>query len=238
MNEKSEQLDKKGEYVKGIFSELAPRYELTNRIISFGLISSWRKKIVKIANLSDDDQVLDLCAGDGEVTKLLAEQVPQGKVIGVDFCPEMIAEAKKKLKKKNLKRVEFCLGDATNLNFNDNSFDCVTIAFGLRNTEDISQVIREMRRVVKPGGQVLCLDLAKSRIPIYRTLFYGYFNYILPMIGKLVCGQKEPYLYFVKSLRTFPNQEKLGQIFIENELKEVEYFEFTGGVVAVHKGTK
>ncbi|MCK8826187.1 ubiquinone/menaquinone biosynthesis methyltransferase [Natroniella acetigena] len=238
MDKKDNELGTKGKYVRDVFSKLAPKYELVNKIISFGLISRWRKKLVKIVDPSADDLILDLCAGNGKLTKILAEKTPEGKVIGVDFCPEMIAKADENLKEKHLKRVEFRLGDATSLDFPANYFDCVTIAFGLRNTEDIPQVIREMRRVVKPGGQILCLDLAKSRIPIYKSLFYAYFNYILPLIGKLVSGQKEPYLYFAESLRAFPNQEKLRQMFIENDLKNVEYFEFAGGAVAVHRGIK
>ncbi len=230
--------DSKGSYIRDLFSQIAPQYDLINNIITLGFIQKWRKKMVEIANPSQTKFILDLCSGTGKVAELLVRELPsKGKVIGVDFCPDMI-KAACQLEKKYPQQIEFKLGDAMNLGFPDNYFNCVTIAFGLRNVEDIPRVLREMRRVVKPGGKVLSLDLAKPRNRLFSSIYYIYFNHLVPLLGKGIHGNREPYSYLPASLKTFLDQEELKAEFINTGLKEVNYIELTRGIVAIHYGIK
>jgi demethylmenaquinone methyltransferase/2-methoxy-6-polyprenyl-1,4-benzoquinol methylase len=194
--------------------------------------------LVEIVNPSKDGQVLDLCSGTGEVTVALARRVTHGKVTGVDFCPDMFARAKEKLTEEQKGRINFVLGDAMNLNFPSDFFDNVTMAFALRNVEDIVQVLQEMKRVVKPGKKIFTLDLAKPPQPIFRTFYHKYFNYIVPLLGKIIHGRREPYEYLIKSLKSFPDQETLKDIFVQVGFKRVNYFTLSWGIAAIHTAEK
>src|SRR5690554_412724 len=209
---------------------------MVNNVISLGLINYWRRALVSEADLRQDDCVIDLCAGTGKVSRMIARKVVAGKVYGVDFCPEMLLKARKRCNPVLLKRMEFREGNIYNLNFSDNTFDCALVAFGLRNLSDITRAILEKKRVVKPGGKILSLDLAHPRKAFFRKLYYLYFDKIMPVIARFIYGDKEPYLYLSQSLKEFVTQKELKQIFIEAGLKQVEYRELNGGVTVIHKG--
>ncbi len=179
--------------------------------------------------------VLDLCAGTGEVSALLAEHMSGGRVVGLDFSPQMLERAREKYSAPNL---DFLLGDAMEIDYPDNSFDSVLIAFALRNVEDIPRVLSEMRRVVKKDGRVLCLDLGRPSGFIFPALYYCYFNYLLPLLGRLLHGEGEPYSYLTSSLKTFPTQEALKESFLQAGFRDVYYRDLSGGIVAIHSGRK
>jgi len=234
----SAQYDSKAQRVKEIFTGIAGEYDRVNTIISLGQIGRWRRKFLKVMDPSEDERVLDLGCGTGQLTKLIADSVPEGEVVGVDLTPEMIEKARRELPAQYSSTVDFKTGKGESLDLETSYFDSATSAFTLRNVEDIRQVLSEMQRVVKPGGRVFTLELAKPPIPLFRDLYFFYFNNILPLLGGLVYGKIGPYRYLTESLKQFPNQEKLKDIYIDLGLKEVTYEELLGGVAAIHSGRK
>lgn len=228
----------KEHFVRQIFRDIASSYDFVNKVISLGMIHRWRRQMIRLASLPPEVTILDLCTGTGKVAELLAEKISSGQVIGVDFSPEMIAIARRRLENKYGELVKFETGNAMELSFPDNTFDFVFIAFGLRNVEDIEQVLLEMRRVINNGGEAFVLDLARPRGRILSALYYFYFNQLLPRLDGIIQGKKEAYTYLSRSLRSYPDQDKLKQLFYRTGFKKVSYKELTGGVVTVHRGVK
>lgn len=244
VNKESVELDSniknKSEYVQGMFSDIAPRYDFFNDVISFGMHRGWKNFVIKQANLKKGDTALDLCTGTGDIAFKLAEKVGNtGKVYGVDFVQNMINIATKRSKDKNsFDNITFQVGDAMKIDFEDNMFDAVTVGYGLRNVQDIPTAIKEMIRVAKPGGRIISLDLGKPRIPGYKQLYNFYFYNVMPAITTAFQGKKDAYNYLPNSLDEFPAQEGLIRIMKEAGLKDVKCYEFAGGAAAVHIGIK
>ncbi len=183
---------------------------------------------------------LDVATGTGDWAIALAKAAgPQGQVVGLDFCQEMLDVAEPKLAREHVDgRVELVRGNAMALPYPDNSFDCATIGFGLRNVPDVPQVLREMMRVVKPGGLVVSLELSKPTGPVFRGLYYFYFNRILPLIGRLAVGKAEPYRWLPESLVDFPDRITLAGMFADAGLRQIDHYALTGGICALHMGRK
>jgi len=234
----SAQYKSKAQRVKEIFTGIAGEYDRVNTIISLGQIGRWRRKFLKIMDLSEGERVLDLGCGTGQLTRLIANSVPEGEIVGVDLTPEMIEQARKELPPQYSSAVDFKIGKGESLDLETGYFDSAASAFTLRNVEDIRQVLSEMQRVVKPGGKVYTLELAKPSIPLFKDLYFFYFNNILPLLGGLVYGEIGPYRYLTESLKQFPNQEKLKELYIDLGMEEVTYEELFGGVAAIHSGRK
>ncbi|SHL03463.1 demethylmenaquinone methyltransferase [Alicyclobacillus tolerans] len=231
----------KADYVHEVFSQIADRYDFMNSVLSFQQHHLWRRFTMKKLKIQPGAQVLDVAAGTGAWTFSLAEAVgPKGKVIGLDFCKEMLDVGRERKIKmgQRANHIEFIEGDAMQLPFLDNSFDAVTIGFALRNVPDIHQCLREMRRVVKPGGHVVSLELSKPESTYFRKLYYFYFYNILPKIGYLAVGKKAPYAWLPESLTNFPNRLELEHIFHEVGLVNVKSYALTGGIAALHMGEK
>lgn len=224
--------------VKKIFKEIAGDYERVNSVISFGQIHRWRKELVAEMDITENQKVLDLGCGTGQLTKLIAKTMSKGEILGVDCTREMIQQARKKFSNRLQPEVSFATGKGEALNLNTSYFDLATSAFTLRNVNNLEQVIAEMKRVVRPGGKVFSLELAKPRLPLFRHLFFFYFNNVLPVVGGLIQGNEDPYHYLVKSLQQFPNQEKLKEIYEKVGLGDVYYKELLGGIAAIHCGKK
>jgi demethylmenaquinone methyltransferase/2-methoxy-6-polyprenyl-1,4-benzoquinol methylase len=162
-----------------------------------------------------------------------------GRVVGLDFCENMLQKAVENISRTPYQGViELVKGNALQLPFEDNTFDCATIGFALRNVPDILKTIKEMRRVVKPGARVLSLELAKPGAPVFKQLYYLYFNHLVPLLGRLGIGQNGPYSWLPNSLKVFPHQSEVRDIFQKAGLSDVHYHELTGGIVAVHIGIK
>lgn len=244
VNKESVELDseikEKSYYVHDMFSNIAGRYDFFNDVISFGMHRAWKNFVVEKAKLNKGDSALDLCTGTGDIAFKLAKEVGvTGRVIGVDFVQEMLNVANKRLEKENPdKNLSFKLGDAMCLPFQDNQFDAVTVAYGLRNVQDIPTAINEMIRVAKPHGRIISLDLGKPRIAGYKELYNFYFYKIMPTITSIFQGKKDAYNYLPNSLDEFPAQEGLIKIMKQAGLKDVRCYEFAGGAAAVHIGVK
>ncbi len=233
--------ESKAVHVHRVFSQIAKRYDLMNSVLSFYQHKLWRRFAMKHVSLRQGGSALDVACGTGDWTLALAERTgPNGEVIGIDFCEEMLDVAKEKAQRRGLlgTPIELQVADAMALPFEDSRFDVATIGFALRNVPDILTVLKEMARVVKPGGKVVSLELSKPEFPPFRAVYYLYFNHILPWIGMLAVRKKEPYAWLPESLKDFPDRRGLEQLFREAGLKHVKSFPLTGGVAALHVGTK
>ncbi len=236
----SEQYRDKEDYVHSIFSSIAKKYDMLNTVLSFNQDKYWRKFTVEQTGLKSGGFALDVCCGTGMLTVELAKKAgAAGKVVGLDFCAEMLAVAEENLQNSPARnRIEYVLGNATELPFADNMFDCATIGFGLRNVPDREKTIREMIRVVKQGGRVVCLEFSKPTVPVFKQVYNFYFDKWVPLLGRFGVGIDGPYRYLNRSWKVFPHQKELCAEFSRAGLQEATYYELTWGIVSVHVGVK
>lgn len=225
-------------YVREMFSRIAGRYDLLNRLLSLRRDVAWRRRAAALAALEPGNRVLDVATGTGDLAFELARLVgPRGEVVGLDFVPNMLALAQRKAERREEgKWCRFVAGNAMALPFPDATFNAVTIGFGLRNLRDVGAALREMMRVVQPGGRVVVLELSQPVWPGLKQLYAFYFHRLVPWIGRAVQGVSGPYHYLPESVRRFPDQKRLRAIMVEAGLHEVFYVNLTGGIAAVHVG--
>ncbi len=235
----------KDKYVRNIFNTIASKYDLMNLIMTWGMLPGWQKFLLKKTRLTKGNKALDVCCGTGELAMQMAELVgPEGQVWGLDFAQKMLKIAQEKVDNSEQKNITFVEGDALQLPFPDDNFDSVTNGFALRNVLDISGVIQEMTRVVKPGGTVVCIEVSRPQNFLLRMGFNLYFFKVVPLIGKIVDKGKAidnkfpPYTWLPESLKTFPSQEEIKRIFQGAGLKEVKYYPLGFGAVTVYVGVK
>jgi len=183
---------------------------------------------------------LDVASGSGDLVKLFAERVgSEGQVIATDINEKMLSRGRDRLTDKGvIGNVDYVLADAECLPFVDNYFDCVTIAFGLRNVTDQAAALRSMYRVLKPGGKLLVLEFSKPHVPGLHSLYDFYSFNVIPKLGEIICHDRESYQYLVESIRMHPDQETLKTKMAECGFDDVTYFNLVGGIVALHKGYK
>lgn len=232
--------ENKEKFVREMFNSIARRYDLMNSLMSMGLDKSWRKFTVRRSGLKAGGYGLDVCCGTGMLSMELARTAgPAGRVVGLDFSENMLAVAGENIRdfafKDNIRLVQ---GNAMELPFEDNTFDCATVGWGLRNVPDILTALKEMTRVVKPGGKVVSLDMAQPEAPVFKQLYWLFFEQAIPAMGKLWAGNKGAYAYLHDSARVFPHQKELAGMFSRAGLVETGYHNLLGGVVAVVEGRK
>lgn len=229
----------KEERVHGVFEKISDQYDSMNSIISFKRHIAWRKNVMQKMDVQKGRKALDVCTGTGDWALALSEAVGKdGEVIGLDFSNNMLKVAKEKKEKAHIEHVTFIQGNAMELPFEDDTFDYVTIGFGLRNVPDYDQVIREMYRVVKPGGKVVCLETSQPTLIGYRQLYYFYFRFIMPLFGRIFAKSYEEYSWLQESARDFPNKQRLKQMFLHAGFDEVYVKGYSGGVAAMHMAIK
>lgn len=230
----------KEKYVHDMFSSIAHRYDLLNTVLSFNQDRYWRRFAVAKTGLENGGYGLDVCCGTGKLAVEMARAAGKnGIIFGIDFCDNMLYRAKKNVATIPWgNRIKFIKGNAMNLPFSNNTFDCAVIGFALRNVPDIKRVLFEMQRVVKPGGRVVSLELSKPELPVFKQLYYFYFNYLVPLLGKMGIGFKGPYNYLPSSVKSFPHQKEILHLFKYTGLVDCAMYELTGGVVTVHVGIK
>lgn len=227
----------KEERVHSVFEKIYKNYDKMNSVISFQRHIAWRKETMKRMNVKKGSSALDVCCGTADWTIAMAEAVgEQGKATGLDFSNNMLKIGREKI--KDYSNIELIHGNAMDLPFADNTFDYVTIGFGLRNVPDYMKVLKEMHRVVKPGGKVVCLETSQPTMIGFKQLYFGYFRYIMPLFGKLFAKSYKEYSWLQESARDFPGMRELAQMFSEAGFKNVEVKPFTGGVAAMHLGSK
>lgn len=229
----------KEEYVKNLFSSIALRYDLLNTILSFNCHKRWRRFAVQKCGLQPGNSVLDVAAGTLDFAIELSKAVGQtGHVTAIDFCLPMLDAGLLKLRKRGLSGITVVEGNAEHLPFVDDTFNAAAIGFALRNVSSVEGTILEMVRVVKPGGKVVSLELAKPKNTLFRFVYEFYFYKALPLIGGIFNGRLEPYQYLPESLKSFRTRDEISQIMRESGLDDVRVYDLTGGIVAVHVGTK
>ncbi|HZG73906.1 MAG TPA: demethylmenaquinone methyltransferase [Chondromyces sp.] len=229
----------KEEKVHHVFEKIYSNYDKMNSVISFQQHIRWRKDTMKRMNVNKGASALDVCCGTGDWTMALAQAVGNdGKVVGLDFSQNMLKIAKEKLNPTDFPQVKLIHGNAMELPFEDGTFDYVTIGFGLRNVPDYLQVLREMNRVLKPGGMAVCLETSQPTMFGYRQLYFFYFRFIMPMFGKLFARSYNEYSWLQESARDFPGMKELARMFEDAGFTNVSYKPYTGGVAATHIGYK
>ena len=229
----------KEERVHGVFEKIYENYDQMNSVISFQQHIKWRNDTMKKMNVQKGSKALDVCCGTADWTIALADAVgTEGSVVGLDFSKNMLKIGEEKLKDRNLRQASLIHGNAMELPFEDNSFDYVTIGFGLRNVPDYNQVLREMYRVVKPGGLAVCLETSQPTMLGFKQIYRLYFRYIMPMFGKLFAKSYSEYSWLQESAKDFPGMKELAKMFSDAGFIKVEYKPYSGGVAAVHIGSK
>ena len=226
--------------VRDTFTSVAPRYDLANHLLSGGIDFLWRRKLVKQARQGAHDQILDLATGSGDVALALRYGLSaKVKITGVDFCEPMLDRARWKRDQQNLEKEEnqFLVGDCLDLEFPDESFDLITIAFGLRNLADRELGLSEMLRVLKPGGRLMVLEFSQPYF-WFRPFYYMYLKGILPWLARLVTGDRDAYLYLGSSISEFPDRVGLAQEIKQSGFERVEHEALTFSIVALHQGWK
>ena len=221
-----------------MFSGIARRYDLLNHLLSGNFDKRWRRKTARAleSSLVEGARVLDVACGTGDLSLVLAE-AGAVRVVGLDFCRPMLEIARRKAD-EGPRPIPFVEGDALRLPFADETFDATTIAFGLRNLAGVGEGLRELRRILKPGGRLAVLEFSSPVVPGFRALFRFYFTRVLPRIGGLVSGSRGAYEYLPDSVTRFPDQKRLAELMRAEGFEGVEYSNLTGGIAALHTGTR
>ena len=231
-------MDKHRRMVHSLFSRIAGRYDMMNTILSLNLDKYWRRKALEIAAPNPGEQWLDVCCGTGKLTLEIRKIMGNsGVVTGLDFNAAMLSVARNAEELANLPSIISWLeADAMELPFPDKTFDGLTIGFGLRNLPDFDRGIREMRRVLKPGGKWVCLELSHPVWPIFRQGHGWFVRYVVPQIGNLGHAAESDYQWLPESLRRFPGEYGLAEKIRQNGLVNVRFERLSGGIAAIHSG--
>ena len=227
--------NKKG-LVQGVFDQVFDKYDLMNDFMSLGVHRSWKKTLLNMMNPSKNQKLIDVACGTGDIGKLYLDNTDKENLITcVDPNKGMIAKGKKKLKKYN--NINWVISSAESLPLKENSYDFYTISFGLRNTKDLDRSLSEAHRVLKPGGRFFCLEFSKIQNE-NLDFVYKQYSKIIPLIGKFIVGQREPYEYLIESIEKFLNQDELIDLMKKNKFEKCSYRNLSGGIVSIHSGWK
>jgi demethylmenaquinone methyltransferase / 2-methoxy-6-polyprenyl-1,4-benzoquinol methylase len=226
--------------VNDLFARIARRYDLLNDLQSFGLHRSWKRRVVELAKVSAGSRALDLCCGTGDLAFALARR--GAETTGLDFSPEMPDVARTRSRNKNppaaSRQPQFLQGDAQEIPFPDNSFDMVTVGYGLRNLASWERGLEEMARVARPGARLLVLDFGKPANPLWRAVYFTHLKMSVPLIGLLFCGNASAYAYILESLKHYPAQLAVAEKMRGMKLANVRVINLLGGAMAINYGEK
>ena len=230
--------DKKTE-VTAMFDNIAPYYDLLNRVLSVGIDTIWRKKAIAQLDKSKCKRILDIATGTADLAVEISKQLPESQIIGLDISSKMIDLAGKKITKKHLQdRIQVEVGDSENLRFEDNSFDATTASFGVRNFGNLVSGLKEMYRILKPGGQIVILEFSRPRVFPFKQLFNTYFKYILPVIGRVKSKDPKAYKYLYESVQHFPDYDQFGDLLKEVGFNKVSWKPLSFGICTIYLGEK
>lgn len=227
----------KGTFVREMFARIAPRYDLTNRVLTGGLDERWRRRAIRLLAAPHDGRVLDCCCGTGDLVLGLLRSDPTLDVIGIDFCAPMLHRAQRRAQHARGKAT-FVEGDVMTMPFENNAFDGATMGFSLRNVVDVDATLREILRVLRPGARFVSLDVTKAPNRAYKRLFDLYFYRVVPWLGGILGGSRAAYAYLPNSLTHHPNAPELRDRFTRAGFIDAGYVPLMGGAIAVHYGSK
>lgn len=230
--------EEKQRLVAGVFDSVAGKYDLMNDLMSLGIHRLWKRFAIELSGVTAGQRVLDVASGTGDLAAAFAERVgSEGRVIATDINNAMLSRGRDALIDRGIVgHVDYVLANAERLPFVDNHFDCVSIAFGLRNVTNIPAALAVMHRVLKPGGRLLVLEFSRPLKPV-RPLYDAYSKF-LPWLGKAVTGDAESYRYLVESIRMHPDQTTLKRMIMDAGFGHCDYYNMSGGIVALHRGYK
>ena len=233
-------IGEKAKLVKGVFDSVAGKYDIMNDLMSMGIHRIWKRIAIQLSHVRAGEQVLDLAGGTGDMTALFQKRVGStGRVVLSDINAAMLQRGRDRLIDDGIAgNVQYAQIDAEKLPFPDNSFDCVSIAFGLRNVTHKEEALKSIFRVLKPGGRAIILEFSEVQGDLMKKGYDIYSFKILPFLGKLIANDSESYRYLAESIRMHPNQETLKKMMAEAGFERCEYFNITQGVVAVHRAYK
>lgn len=233
-------LNEKVKRVKGVFDSVADNYDLMNDVMSFGIHRLWKRHTIELSGIRPSNAVLDLAGGTGDLTKAFAKRVGKtGKVVLADINENMVRVGRDRLINEGIiGNVEYAITNAEALTFPDNTFDLVTMAFGLRNVTNKDKALEEIYRVLKPGGQLMVLEFSKVTQPLMAKAYDFYSFNILPKMGKWIAKDEDSYQYLAESIRMHPDQETLKQMMLDAGFDKADYLNMSEGIVALHRGWK
>ncbi len=230
--------ENRDQFIRQIFTVVAPYVDALSRGFSLGLDRSWRKRAVRLSGIGRGDRVLDICAGTGELSFLLADAVgPEGAVVGADFCEGMLDRARAK-RNGSMANLSFALADAKDLPFPEASFDAVTVAFGMRNIPDTIPALKEIRRVLRPGGRFLCLELTRPQNRWVRGLYHWYLFRLMPLVANIVLRSPAPYRYLPRSIEAFYQPPEFREVIGRNGFTGVQVDSLTLGIATVYRARR
>jgi demethylmenaquinone methyltransferase/2-methoxy-6-polyprenyl-1,4-benzoquinol methylase len=232
--------DEKAALVGDVFDSVAARYDLMNDLMSGGIHRIWKRFTIELSGVRRGNRILDIAGGTGDLAARFAPMVgDEGEVILADINASMLRVGRDRLIDRGVPgNLFYVQADAQHLPFPDDHFDCITIAFGLRNVTDKDLALRSMLRVLKPGGRLLVLEFSKPRNPLLSKAYDAYSFAVLPIMGRLVARDSESYQYLAESIRVHPDQETLRDMMETAGFERCDYHDMTGGIVAVHRGVK
>ncbi len=227
---------KKSQLILGYFNSVSRKYDMMNTLLSFGIHHIWKRIAVRMLGLNSGDRVLDVCGGTGDLAVLAARAVGQtGHITLYDFSSAMINAGRFKKNNSSIrKRIEYIQGDVQQLSFQNESFDVAMIGFGIRNVIDMKKGFKELYRILKPGGKMMCLEFSKPVSPIFRLLYNYYSFYIIPFLGKSITGSEQAYTHLPESIRTFPSPDELTKILQNIGFLHVTHRKLTNGIAVIH----
>lgn len=226
--------------VKKIFSSIAQKYERFNALSSFGAYKKWLKGMMRQAPIEASHDVLDIAGGTGDVSRAVAAAHHPAHIQCTDLVPAMLEVAKAHQSQGDFgdTPIDFDVVDAQNIPYEDESYDMITMAYGIRNMPDRMRALKEMYRVLKPGGALVCLDFSTPPNPLWRGLYHFYLRYMIPFWGRLITGDGSGFVYLARSIRAFPNQEGLAKMMEDAGFHDVSWENYFGGIAAVHVAYK
>ncbi len=221
-----------------MFDNISHRYDFLNHFLSMGIDKRWRKKIIGILERYRPESILDIATGTGDLAILEAEKLKPSKIAGLDLSEGMLEIARRKAARRNLYHIEWIKADAENLPFDDGVFDAVTVAFGVRNFENLQAGLAEMLRILKPGGVAVILEFSKPKAVPFKQLYWFYSKNILPFLGKLISGDASAYTYLPESIAVFPAYEEMMEILKDTGFKPLPYIPVTFGIATIYLAEK
>lgn len=225
--------------VEQMFDKIAPRYDLLNRLLSLGIDVQWRKRALRYLKSSPPETLLDVATGTADVALMAAKMLHPKQIIGIDIANQMLDVGREKIHKAALENtITLETGDSENLRFADNSFDAVTVAFGVRNFENLEKGLAEMFRVLRPGGRIVILEFSKPGLFPFKQFYNGYFKYVLPFIGRLTSRDVRAYTYLFESVQAFPEGNQFLNILSKTGYQNPQCERLTLGICSIYTAVK
>ena len=231
-----DELEKK-KFVGDVFTSVAKNYDVMNDAMSFGMHRLWKKILVELASIGEEDFILDIASGTGDISKLISKEYPNTEIFMSDINYEMLDEGRNRAIDESFSRnCHFCQLSGEELPFKDNTFDVITVGFGLRNFTDKEKGLREMKRCLKKNGKLLVLEFSKPINPVFSKIYDWYSFNVLPKLGSLLANDSDSYKYLAESIRMHPDQDKLKNMMLTSGLSNCKFFNLLNGIVAIHIG--